>query len=231
MNRREAFLMLLVAGAGYFALNRITEPGRRESRRKTCQSNLNRIGLGMMQYLQDHDGTYPRAWFGRDAGPSDARTNYKWMDAVFPYVKYEKLFSCPEDKVSGPYRFRSGTSYGSYVMNNAYAKPGDAQTPPAGVRQVKVTSFSSTALLADGENDFQFSWPDAPHTPAIEDDNPFRLDSIRGRHGRGTYRAASVASCEGLCSSAVTPFVRDTTQIKGLKIYPMLTIESDSANQ
>lgn len=229
MNRREAFLLLLVSGTGFLVWNRATEPGRHEGRRKTCQGNLNRIGLGIMQYMQDYDGTYPRAWFGRDTGPSDARTNYKWMDAVFPYVKDEKLFNCPEDKVSAPYRFRSGTSYGSYVINNAYFKPGDGQTPPVGVREEEVTSVSGTVLLADGENNFQFSWPDAPRTPAIEGDNPFHLDSMRGRHGAGIYRAASVANCEGLTSTAAFSFLRRTNVTQGPKFYPMLTIEDDDA--
>ncbi|RYG63026.1 DUF1559 domain-containing protein [bacterium] len=225
MNRREGLLLLLVAGTGFFAFNRATEPGRRESRRKTCQSNLNRIGWGVMQYLQDYDDTYPRAWFGRDAGPSDASKNYKWMDAVFPYVKDEKLFSCPEDKVSAPYRFRSGTSYGSYVMNNAYAKPGDSQTAPPGRKAKEV--MAQTVMLADGEKDFQFTWPDAPRTPRITGDNPFRLGSIRGRHGAGIYRTASVANSEGVTTTAVFNFLRLTNQVGKQKIYPMLTIEDD----
>ena len=63
---------------------------RENARRTVCISNVKQIELGLIQYTQDHNGKYPSA------------ANFK--SAVFPYVKSEPLFHCP-DNASG------GTSY------------------------------------------------------------------------------------------------------------------------
>src|SRR4028119_918077 len=71
---------------------------RENARRASCQSNLKQIGLGMLQYIGDYDDTMPFSFFGT-AGNSDAN-NYKWMDAIYPYVKNEQIFTCPSDSAS-----------------------------------------------------------------------------------------------------------------------------------
>lgn len=228
VTKREIGLAMLVAGAGCVAVYAASRPRREEGERRACYGNIKMLGLGLMQYAQDYDDTLPRAWFGRDDGPSDARVNYKWMDAVLPYVKNTALFNCPTDGDSTPYRERSGRSYGSYVMNNAYFAPGDAQSPPAGRRLSEIGSLSDTVLLLDGEGDFQFSWPDAARTPGQSPD-PFRWSSIRGRHGFGigyTYTSTSVG-CDGGSSTGLLTYAHRTRLINGHKIYPALTTEID----
>ena len=54
---------------------------RENARRSSCQSNLKQAMLGILQYAQDYDETYPTA--------------RKWMDEVMPYVKSEQIFRCP----------------------------------------------------------------------------------------------------------------------------------------
>src|SRR5688500_10666298 len=112
----------------------------REAARKTaCLSNLKQIGTGLMMYSQDFDETHPGVWFGPIASapwdqPSDAATFYKWMDAIFPYVKNEQVFNCPSDSFNGDYTFRNRTGqngYGSYAMSNAYFAPNDAYSGPS----------------------------------------------------------------------------------------------------
>jgi prepilin-type N-terminal cleavage/methylation domain-containing protein len=71
---------------------------RENARRASCQSNLKQIGLGLLQYIGDYDDTMPFSFFG-SAGNSDA-ANYKWMDAIYPYVKNEQIFTCPSDSAS-----------------------------------------------------------------------------------------------------------------------------------
>lgn len=227
ITRREVALALVVMGFGFGVLYKANEPRRIKKERYNCYSNLNQIGLGLSLYVQDNDETYPRAWFGHDAGPSDARVNYKWMDAIFPYVKNEKLFTCPSDNVNPPYHFRSGRAYGSYVINNAYFLPGDAQTPPPGAKLNQVSQPSSTVLLMDGAGSFQVAWPNARHTPSIIGDNPFQFDAIRGRHGSGLYRTALAADCGGMCSTGLLGFMTNTHIIKGQKVYTSFTIEGD----
>ena len=71
---------------------------RENARRASCMSNLKQIGLGLMQYIQDYDEQNTRSWYGSGSGPSDVEGSgdrYKWMDAIFPYVKSEQVFNCP----------------------------------------------------------------------------------------------------------------------------------------
>ena len=75
---------------------------REKARQASCMSNLKQIGLALNQYAQDYDESHPGVWFGPvNKGPwsvqSDATTFYKWMDAVYPYVKNEQVFICPSD--------------------------------------------------------------------------------------------------------------------------------------
>jgi hypothetical protein len=220
MTRREVALALVVMGVSFAVLYRVTEPKRQVQRRYTCYSNLKHIGLALLQYAEDNDDIFPRASY-------DGASSYKWMDAISPYVKNTDIFSCPSDNNNQPYRFRSSTSYGSYVMNNAYFLPGDNQTPPAGVRLERVASGAYTVLVTDGQDSFQCAWPDARRTPTLVGNNPFRFDSIRGRHGSGIIRSALAVGCDGSASTALQDFVRRTKMIRGQQIFTAFTIEGD----
>src|SRR5215210_7849524 len=68
---------------------------RENARRTACISNMRQIGLGLLQYTQDYDDRNTRHYYGSSSGASDAITNYKWMDALYPYVRSEGLFNCP----------------------------------------------------------------------------------------------------------------------------------------
>ena len=66
---------------------------RENARRSSCQSNLKQIGLGVMQYVQDYDETYP--WGpNQDGGvaPPTGTTRWStgywwWGEIIFPYTK------------------------------------------------------------------------------------------------------------------------------------------------
>lgn len=47
-----------------------------------CLSNLKQMGLAILQYAQDHDEVLPHA--------------DKWCEEIFPYMKNDQLFICPE---------------------------------------------------------------------------------------------------------------------------------------
>lgn len=73
----------------------------RENARKTsCLSNMKQIGLGIEQYRQDYDGTYPMAYFYVN-GTSSANGYIQWTGSLQPYVKSEQLFVCPSDANGG----------------------------------------------------------------------------------------------------------------------------------
>jgi prepilin-type N-terminal cleavage/methylation domain-containing protein/prepilin-type processing-associated H-X9-DG protein len=63
---------------------------RENARRSTCQSNLKQIALGVAQYTQDYDETFPQAYTAITGTPSILAT-------LQPYVKSTQIFSCPSD--------------------------------------------------------------------------------------------------------------------------------------
>jgi len=70
---------------------------RENARRSSCQSNLKQIGLGLLQYSQDYDEQLVSDQQNGDKSSSATLRQYKWMDAVQPYVKSTQLFTCPSD--------------------------------------------------------------------------------------------------------------------------------------
>src|SRR5436305_7895257 len=70
---------------------------REKARQSACLSNLNQIGTALMMYTQDYDEAFPCNWYGSLWPTTPNGKAYKWMDAVFPYVKNEQVFTCPSD--------------------------------------------------------------------------------------------------------------------------------------
>jgi prepilin-type N-terminal cleavage/methylation domain-containing protein/prepilin-type processing-associated H-X9-DG protein len=146
---------------------------RENARRASCLSNLRQIGLGLLQYVQDYDEQNTRQWYGSSSGPSEpvaSGTRYKWMDAIFPYVKSEQLFNCPSHTLPvtlgtstfDRYQFRTGRNYGSYGVNTSYFdEPIDGiYTNP--FQNPSVASWeapATTVYAVDSAALFSIGWP------------------------------------------------------------------------
>ncbi len=104
---------------------------RENARRSSCQSNLKQIGLGMLQYSQDYDEMLVRYAYGSTASSNTVQsstTNWKWMDAIYPYVKSTQIFDCPSETELSKYAYNppgvgpiapaTNVSYGSYCINH-----------------------------------------------------------------------------------------------------------------
>ncbi len=160
---------------------------RENARRSSCLSNLRQIGLGLQQYTQDYDEQNTRSWYG-SSGASDALTSYKWMDAIYPYVKSEQIFNCPSHtlpvnippstSIFDAYRFRDGTRWGSYAANVTYF--GDGNFNPFLSRNVASwESPSTTVYVVDGVGRYEIAWETGNPNPPISATNP-RYISVSG---------------------------------------------------
>ena len=112
--RRLAFTLieLLVVIAIIAILAAILFPvfarARENARRASCQSNLKQLGIMMMQYTQDYDELFPRAYYGTSAtGTTDS-----WITYVQPYIKSQQVFMCPSQSDA------DGMTYGAAFTNH-----------------------------------------------------------------------------------------------------------------
>ena len=176
---------------------------REGARRSSCASNLKQIGLGAMQYAQDNDEITIKTWHGPDYEASDATERYKWMDELQPYLKSEKIFTCPSDDKSKPYRFRDGKNYGSYGLGNAYnsdsTDPGKTlRRSPNDISEAAIEDTSGTLWITEtadsDDNNFSFGWPNVAGNPTLDTTtNPRTLERLTERH-LGTL---NVLWCDG----------------------------------
>ncbi len=60
---------------------------REKARQTTCLSNLKQINLGVQQYVQDYDESFPRLAVYPAPAPRQPWATYTWQDAVGPYIK------------------------------------------------------------------------------------------------------------------------------------------------
>ena len=136
---------------------------RENARRSSCQSNLKQIGLGMYQYSQDFDEKFVSNCYGPSSsgqyqsGNYGGGLNYKWMDAMQPYVKSTQLFTCPSDTEQDvanltfspqyiPADKLVGSSYqnyGSYGVNTNY---GSYRGPGSGGLTLATVEAPSTTF-------------------------------------------------------------------------------------
>lgn len=78
---------------------------REKARQTSCLSNEKQIGLGLMMYTQDYDETYPTAYRYKNntettnGGSAGGYVHYSAM--VQPYIKSDKIWVCPSDKLGG----------------------------------------------------------------------------------------------------------------------------------
>lgn len=257
--RRSAFTLieLLVVISIIAILAAILFPvfgrARENARRSSCQSNLKQIGLGALQYMQDYDEKIFSSFYGT-AGDSTT-TNYKWMDAIFPYVKSEQIFSCPSDSASNnKYIFHAkpeanmgtlaGKNYGSYGLNGAYgAVTTDNFRPPRSGNGIIIglsdlAAPAATVWITDNANEITalnsggsqgFFWASPAANPTVTSTTPRQLQNIVERH----LDTTNVLFCDGhvkalkLDALAARKTLIDPTDGISKSVMTIFTIEDD----
>ena len=121
---------------------------RENARRASCQSNEKQIGLGILQYTQDYDETYPRRHM--------ATEQQSWRVVIQPYLKSSQLFACPSNpfKNSLAYDGTMPVSYGCNGWDNN-------NTPFDGNNTVSIASIqrpSEQVLVGEST----YSWSEMP---------------------------------------------------------------------
>jgi prepilin-type N-terminal cleavage/methylation domain-containing protein/prepilin-type processing-associated H-X9-DG protein len=114
---------------------------REKARQASCMSNLNQIGLAMLQYTQDYDEHFPICWQGGLGNQSWGNGSaLSWAASTQPYIKSIQVLKCPDDAYA--------KLACSYLMNNFFD-----QAP-----QAKAQNVASTVLLTEGQVNDQW-WP------------------------------------------------------------------------
>ena len=92
---------------------------REKAREATCGSNMKQIGLGILQYVQDYDETFPpAAQKGPDGNPLLVSSNY----VTGPYIKSAGVWECPDDSFPNSDATLSGwTWFSGHPHNTSYA--------------------------------------------------------------------------------------------------------------
>jgi prepilin-type N-terminal cleavage/methylation domain-containing protein/prepilin-type processing-associated H-X9-DG protein len=120
---------------------------RENARRSSCQSNLKQLGLAVMQYTQDYDEYYPKAYIvdatQTPAGGYWAVTNWYWPQIIFPYHKSVQIFVCPSMTA-----FANTPYLGNYGANRAIMPNVTAVPTHSSI----ITSPATTYLIMDAGN-------------------------------------------------------------------------------
>jgi len=131
MNKRRGFTLieLLVVIAIIAILMAIMMPAlqrvKEQAREMSCRSNLRQYGIAQSLYLDDNDGTYPRAWIslvGTERPYSGYPRFCRWHDPRYPpdgpfwpYLKDETVHLCPSFKVLSKYEGQRHQNHDSSI--------------------------------------------------------------------------------------------------------------------
>ena len=77
---------------------------RAKARQTACLSNMRQLGTAVMMYVQDYDETYvPSVSYTAALAsglPDTSSPSRSWPTLLYPYVKNEQIFVCPDGETS-----------------------------------------------------------------------------------------------------------------------------------
>jgi len=147
---------------------------REKARQTACLSNEKQIGLGIMQYVQDNDEMYPqlRVWDSAATfGGNGFETDYWWSQAIYPYVKSDKVYICPSNPDTGPVCPNKTTFapfiHESYAMNTRVSQPNGWWSSQTGT-MATVQEPANKIMICEATAEFipspDFMWPEISPT-------------------------------------------------------------------
>jgi prepilin-type N-terminal cleavage/methylation domain-containing protein/prepilin-type processing-associated H-X9-DG protein len=70
---------------------------RENARKSSCSNQVKQLALGIKQYMQDYDDTFPA-----DGRAVASQPITGWAYTIQPYLKSEQVLQCPSDGTPGP---------------------------------------------------------------------------------------------------------------------------------
>jgi prepilin-type N-terminal cleavage/methylation domain len=119
---------------------------REKARQAACLSNEKQMGLGVMQYYQDYDETYPlHQYYDSVSG-----LFYSWQTALDPYVKNKDVYRCLSNPLNQTNVAGGASDYPiSYAPNVAlFPNYGDGWT----TSEAQVTAPANTVMILESRS-------------------------------------------------------------------------------
>lgn len=230
---------------------------RENARRSSCQSNMRQLSLGLLQYVQDYDETLVMSYYGANnlttvPNPANSSYNWKWMDAIYPYVRNEQAYTCPSD--TGDRRTYmnfdripiagSTSNFGSYAINNTYVNFGDKYTPPTGdqtkgpIKMSLVAAPATTVWILDNSgqnyanNNWKIFWYTDSNGQSVTLDDSTEPAQLLDYNGKVFCTArhlgrTNVIYVDGHVKSQKLETLNERKVIGGKEILTQFTVEDD----
>ena len=149
---------------------------REKARAASCLNNTKQLGLGVMQYVQDYDETYPMGGHGIWSGPAEASN--RWYKAISPYTKNNMIRSCPSAKVKVTATTTLGTNYGIHRDIAPFGSSGLSLAAINNTAGTLLLCEAQTVDLATVNRTDPASWLNAEGTTLVDwDVNGLRFSS------------------------------------------------------
>ncbi len=115
---------------------------REKARQTSCLSNEKQLGLGLIMYVQDFDGTYPLS-----VSASSLGTNVSYRQLIQPYMKSVSVLICPSNPNNGTITHPAVDTFpATYVSYAANCSHNDDAQNPATTTGLGVMSCSGAAV-------------------------------------------------------------------------------------
>lgn len=143
---------------------------RENARRASCQSNLKQMALGIKQYAQDYDETFPENMF------SGAAPYQGWVTKMDPYMKSLQIFQCPsQNNQDSTYVAVDSWGMSDYYFNSNLGTYENGSNCPNGkflVKEALVDSTSNVILFGDTGRSGEYAYANCPYNATCDGTRP-----------------------------------------------------------
>jgi len=155
---------------------------RENARRSKCETQIRFLSLGIRQYNQDFDETFPLTTVNMT--PS-ATLTYGWADAILPYVTSYNIYQCPSESTPPPTGVSADGSYWDQQGATDYGYNGLLQNVP----EAKIASACSVVELSETQSSVAGSGYGNYSYSGLNDANPSPATADNTRHAGGANYA------------------------------------------